>query len=195
MKTIPSAPKYAAREDGMIVNTETGLVLKPQNGRRGYFTLRIKHADGKMRTRYIHHLVAEAFIGFRPDGADIDHIDGNRKNNRADNLRYCSRRENQDNPANHGKNGWQEYASRKVWAFKNGTATLFENASTAAKQLGLCLSGISNALSGKPANKGYKHGKPYFLLVTQVGGYTFAWADGAKSKQTKRTNLAETTEP
>lgn len=78
---------------------------------------------------------------------------------------------------------------------KDGERKLFENASTAAKELGLCLSGISNALSGIPANKGYKNGKPYFLLVTQVGGYTFAWADGAQSKLTKRTNLLETKEP
>jgi len=186
VKTIPSAPKYAAREDGMIVNTETGLVLKPQNdGRAGYFKLRIMHADGKLRSRYIHHLVAEAFLGFRPDGADIDHIDGNRTNNRPDNLRYCSRKENQDNPNNAGKNGWQAYAARKVWATKDGVKKLFDNASSAARELGLCLSGISCALSGKPANKGMRNGKPRFMLISSVGGYTFAWAGPYKTEEPK----------
>lgn len=183
MKTIPSAPKYAAREDGMIVNTETGLVLKPQNdGRAGYFKLRIMHADGKLRTRYVHHLVAEAFIGFRPDGDDIDHIDGVRTNNRPENLRYCTRGENQRNSANRGKVSWQLNAARKVCAMKDGERKLFENASTAAKELGLCLSGISNVLSGKPVNKGRRNGKPRFCLIASCGGYSFAWAETKEPK-------------
>ena len=47
---------------------------------------------------YIHKLVAEYFIGERPEGYEIDHIDGNYLNNRADNLRYVTRRENLLNP-------------------------------------------------------------------------------------------------
>ena len=177
MKAIPSAPQYWADEVGGIVNTKTGLTIKLQDDRRaGYLKVRIKHADGKIRSRYVHHLVAEAFLGFRPDGADIDHIDGDRTNNRPENLRYCTRKENQINPNNAGKNGWQAYASRKVWAMKNGERKLFENASAAAKKLGLCLSGISNALSGKLVNKGRRNGKPRFCMVASCGGYSFAWA-------------------
>ena len=47
---------------------------------------------------YVHKLVAEMFIGPRPQGYVIDHIDGNYLNNRADNLRYCTKKENQNNP-------------------------------------------------------------------------------------------------
>lgn len=36
----------------------------------------------------MHELVALAFIGERPDGFDIDHINGDRKDNRLENLRY-----------------------------------------------------------------------------------------------------------
>ena len=43
---------------------------------------------------YVHKLVAEAFLGPRPDGHVIDHIDGNHLNNRADNLRYITQKEN-----------------------------------------------------------------------------------------------------
>jgi hypothetical protein len=42
----------------------------------------------------IHHLVAYAFLGPRPKGLQIDHIDRNKLNNKADNLRYCTRFEN-----------------------------------------------------------------------------------------------------
>ena len=41
--------------------------------------------------------VSLAFIGERPEGFDIDHIDGVRGNNQPSNLRYCTRQENSDN--------------------------------------------------------------------------------------------------
>lgn len=52
------------------------------------------------RATYVHNLVAEAFIGDRPDGYVIDHIDGNYLNNNVDNLRYVTQLENCHNPNN-----------------------------------------------------------------------------------------------
>jgi hypothetical protein len=46
--------------------------------------------------RYVfsHTLVADAFLGQRPDGAQVNHIDGEKTNNTAANLEYCSPVEN-----------------------------------------------------------------------------------------------------
>lgn len=52
----------------------------------------IMNVEGKTRT--VHSLVAEAFLGPRPEGYDIDHIDGNKTNNTAENLRYVTHTEN-----------------------------------------------------------------------------------------------------
>lgn len=46
------------------------------------------------KTIYIHTLVAETYLGVRPEGMVIDHIDGNKSNNHLSNLRYTTVAEN-----------------------------------------------------------------------------------------------------
>jgi hypothetical protein len=42
----------------------------------------------------VHDLIARAFLGNKPKGYDVDHINGNRADNRPSNLRYVTRSEN-----------------------------------------------------------------------------------------------------
>lgn len=46
------------------------------------------------KTIYIHTLVAETFLGIRPEGMVIDHIDSEKSNNNLSNLRYTTVSEN-----------------------------------------------------------------------------------------------------
>jgi hypothetical protein len=69
-----------------------GKVLKPRL-RNGYLAVNI-HVLGKSIDENIHVFVAQAFIGERPDKRQVNHIDGNKLNNHADNLEYCSPSEN-----------------------------------------------------------------------------------------------------
>ena len=48
----------------------------------------------KKKNIAIHKLVAEAFIPNSYNYKEINHIDGNKHNNRADNLEWCSRSQN-----------------------------------------------------------------------------------------------------
>jgi len=67
-------------------------ILKPRQYGKGYLSVNINK-----KNKPIHHLVALTFIGERPEGLQIDHIDRNKLNNRADNLRYVTANENQQN--------------------------------------------------------------------------------------------------
>lgn len=71
-------------------------LLKPGRSSTGYLSVALCR-DGKPRTHNIHALVAAAFIGERPDGYDIDHIDGDRQNNLPANLRYVTHKMNTRN--------------------------------------------------------------------------------------------------
>ncbi len=63
---------------------------------RGYKYFQLQR-EGKRNNYLVHHLVAEYFIGLRPDGLVIDHIDRNKLNNNVDNLRYTSQQQNMCN--------------------------------------------------------------------------------------------------
>lgn len=52
---------------------------------------------GKRINHFVHHLVAKCFIGERPDGLVIDHIDQNKLNNNVENLRYVTQQVNTTN--------------------------------------------------------------------------------------------------
>lgn len=77
---------------------------KPVPNRYGYMTVRLCH-NGVDTPHEIHALVALAFIGPRPAGMDVRHLDGNKLNNTAANLRYGTRSENIIDAVTHGTHG------------------------------------------------------------------------------------------
>ena len=76
------------------ISTFVGRPVMPIINGNGYLMVALSGA--KTRRAYVHHLVAEAFLGSRPDGMVINHKDRDRTNNAVDNLEYVSRKENCD---------------------------------------------------------------------------------------------------
>ena len=68
---------------------------------KGYLAFNL-HKGGERHSRSIHVLVAEAFIGPRPDGCEVSHLDGSKPNNRATNLAYKTPAENATDKISHG---------------------------------------------------------------------------------------------
>ena len=81
---------------GQIMDTKT-KIMSPYLTGRGYYSVTLSK-DGETKRKYIHRLVAEAFIPNYEHKTQIDHIDGNKTNNKKENLRWCTNSENQLNP-------------------------------------------------------------------------------------------------
>mgnify|MGYP001809888964 CR=1 FL=1 len=87
---VRSLSRQIKMKDGRT-RYKSGVCLKPRPNPAGYLRVGL---GGNARDRYIHALVAEAFIGPRPKGLDVNHIDGDKTNNAVDNLEYCTRKVN-----------------------------------------------------------------------------------------------------
>ena len=85
---------YQVSNFGRIRNAQNGRVLKQQINTRGYKAIRIKDLKGNKISKTVHRLVAIAFCD-NPRGCnEVNHIDANKLNNKADNLEWCTRGEN-----------------------------------------------------------------------------------------------------
>ena len=78
--------KSMARKHSINEDISTGYIAGT-----GYPSVMLHKKGHTKVTKYIHALVAELFIGARPEGCDVMHLDGTRTNNNVDNLRYGSR--------------------------------------------------------------------------------------------------------
>lgn len=72
--------------------TYRGRVLR-QNYSRHYPTVGL-HRNGKQDTRTVHRLVAEHFLSNEENLPEINHKDANPRNNRVDNLEWCTQKYN-----------------------------------------------------------------------------------------------------
>ena len=88
-KTIEDHPNYEVSSDGDVKNSKTGKILKPVATYNGYLRVTL---NGRLCR--IHRLVADAFL-VKGDGyTQINHKDGDKRNNRVDNLEWCTPSEN-----------------------------------------------------------------------------------------------------
>ncbi len=96
-REIPGREGYQVSSHGRVRSfhrREEGVILSQfwVGGKKKYLSCTLFCPIKKMIS--VHSLVALAFIGPRPEGLVVDHIDNDQSNNRADNLQYITSREN-----------------------------------------------------------------------------------------------------
>lgn len=161
MKTIPGTDdSYAATADGQIVrlkavagNCKTGERITSRVDRYGYMRVNLS-IRGKVKTVSVHRLVALAFLG-EPTGKQINHKDGDKANNRPDNLEWCEAKHNLDhalrtrlriNPSGE-RNGSSKLTAKQVRFIRAKQGTISQN--LLAKRFGVSQSLVSRIQRGK----------------------------------------------
>ena len=92
--------RYIAFSDGRIANANTGKVLSPGKMSKGYMTVCLY--DGsvpkKPKSFLVHRLIAVAFLG--DCDLQVNHKNGDRSDNRLENLEWVTNQENIDHARN-----------------------------------------------------------------------------------------------
>lgn len=101
MKPILEFPGYFVDRFGNVFSEKTSKrrILKPGIEKRGkgYLYVNLYRGPGfKPKTKKVHRIVAEAFLGLPTEGQQVNHKNGNPKDNRVENLEWVTHQENID---------------------------------------------------------------------------------------------------
>lgn len=166
-KKIDNFPNYMISNLGRVKslnyrgNTKKEVLLTPYKNNEGYLGLNLWN-NGKCKHYTIHRLVAQAFISNPENKPFIDHINTIRNDNRVENLRWVTSKENRNNPltlykirgdksCHYGKFGILNNNHRIILQYTEDGVFIKEWGSTMDihRELGIDNSSISKCCRGK----------------------------------------------
>jgi hypothetical protein len=156
MQPIPSAPGYHATEDGQIISPR-GKVLASSPEKDGY--LRVTVFVPQRKTKWVSWLVAEAFLGPKPPKHEVRHLNGDRTDNRAENIAYGTSKQNKDDARGHGtlpigeQNGRAKMTADQVLELRRRVAG-GQTQKAAAEEMGLAVSKAALSFAVRGVNWG-----------------------------------------
>ena len=132
-----------------IGRKETERIMTPSTTYQGYSRV-VLIRDKKPKIYSVHRLVAEAFIPKIEGKPIVDHLDGNRRNNKVENLRWCTFSENSQNSMK--LKGSKRYNSVSV---KDNFGNVFDSYRQAGRFWGISPNTVKNDCKKK--TKGYQN--------------------------------------
>ena len=150
---------YAVTIDGDVISIKSNKSLRSHDNGHGYKTVCLC-IDGKPKTYYVHRLVASAFVENPNDYPEVNHIDEDRGNNRAENLEWCTSKYNK----NYGRRAerFGRRRGRPVVCLETGR--VFYSCGDAGRNMGIRREDIHACCTG-------------YRNTHSAGGYHWAFAD------------------
>ena len=127
---VKSLKKQVGRKEGEKIMT-------PSKTYQGYSRVVLTH-NGKSKMKAVHRLVAEAFIPKIQGKPIVDHINGDRQDNKMENLRWCTYSENSQNSLRLKS---RRYNSVRV---KDSLGNVFDSYRAAGRYWGLSPNTVKN---------------------------------------------------
>lgn len=122
----------------------------------GYINACLSDGSGRKYQRGVHALVCEAFIGPRQKGIHVNHIDGNKKNNRLTNLEYVTPAENNRhanrtglNPVECEDNPAAKLTNEQVIELRRRYSDEHKSLSELARAFGVSKTSVCDIVQGK----------------------------------------------
>lgn len=153
-KTIEEFDMYEVNILGQV--RRKAQMLKPGSIPSGHLTVALCKGKGKPKSMYVHRLVALAFMDNPEDKPLVNHINGDPKDNRLDNLEWATYSEN--NTHAYRNNGRRVSTELRVVAVDDDGALImsFRSGADAAKLLNVTTAAIWSAIRRNGKCSGYR---------------------------------------
>lgn len=166
-KEIPfTSGEYLVSSNGIVKTAKTGRLLTPIIDARGYERVCLFKVNREKRYK-VHRLVAITFIPNPENKPQVNHKDGNKRNNNVDNLEWVTNEENmhhsRETGLHDGHRQFCESRKKRVIAtnIDSGERIVFDSILAARKAIGTCH--VQEVLRG---------------IRYQTKGYTFQYEGG-----------------